>query len=156
MFADARRRGFCTSAHAGEVAGAESVWAAVRDLEVDRVGHATRATEDEKLLEHLESRAVPLELCPISNVKTGAIPSLDAHPVRRYFDRGMAVSVNTDDPRMFGNSLVDEYEALVRYHGFTADEIRELMTRTIRSAWLDPAERMELERSAMGAEAWSA
>ncbi len=156
VFAAARGLGFCTSAHAGEAAGPESVWAAVRDLEVDRVGHAARATEDMELLEHLDSSGIPLELCPISNVKTGAISSLEAHPVRAYFDRGMAISVNTDDPKMFGNSLVDEYEALVRHHGFTADEIGELMTRTIRSTWLDPAEQAELERSVLGSDAWTA
>ncbi len=154
VFASARRLGFCTSAHAGEAAGSESVWAAALDLQVDRIGHATRATEDDELLEHLGSKQVPLELCPISNVKTGAISSLEAHPVRGYFDRGMVISVNTDDPKMFGNSLADEYEALVRHHGFTADEIGELMTRTIRSAWLDPAERDALEASVMGAAAW--
>ena len=156
VFAAARRLGFRTSAHAGEAAGAESVWAAVRDLEVDRIGHATRATEDEALVEHLEVEGIPLELCPISNVRTGAITSLEAHPVRAYFDRGMPISVNTDDPKMFGNSLADEYEALVRHHDFGREEIRELMARTVRSTWLDPAERSALERDVMGDAAWEA
>jgi len=156
VFAKARRLGFRTSAHAGEVAGAESVWAAAMELEADRIGHATRAVEDPKLVDFLEARGTPLELCPISNVRTGVIPSLEAHPVRAYFDRGMLVSVNTDDPKMFGNSLADEYAALVHHHGFTREEIRELLDRTISSAWLDADERDRLRRELMADPAWRA
>ena len=156
VFAKARRLGFRTSAHAGEVAGAESVWAAAMELEADRIGHATRAVEDPKLVDFLEARGTPLELCPISNVRTGVIPSLEAHPVRAYFDRGMLISVNTDDPKMFGNSLADEYAALVHHHGFTREEIRELLDRTISSAWLDADERDGLRRELMADPAWRA
>jgi adenosine deaminase len=82
VFAKARRLGFRTSAHAGEAAGAESVRAAVMELQADRIGHATRAVEDPELVDVLKARGIPLELCPISNLRTGVIPSLDAHPVR--------------------------------------------------------------------------
>jgi adenosine deaminase len=156
VFAKARRLGFRTSAHAGEAAGAESVRAAVMELQADRIGHATRAVEDPELVDLLEDRRIPLELCPISNVRTGVLPSLDAHPVRAYFDRGMLVSVNTDDPKMFGNSLADEYAALVHHHEFTGVEIRELLDRTIRSAWLDPDEREALRRELMTDPIWQA
>jgi len=156
VFAKARRLGFRTSAHAGEAAGAESVRAAAMELEADRIGHATRAVEDPELVDILKARGIPLELCPISNLRTGVIPSLDAHPVRTYFDRGILVSVNTDDPKMFGNSLADEYEALVHHHGFTGLEIRELLDRTVRSAWLEPDERDELRRELMADPAWQA
>jgi adenosine deaminase len=156
VFAKARRLGFRTSAHAGEAAGSESVWAAALELEADRIGHATRAVDDPELVDVLEARGTPLELCPISNMRTGVIPSLDAHPVRTYLDRGMLVSVNTDDPKMFGNSLADEYAALVHHHGFTRVEIRELLDRTIRSAWLEADERDELRRELMADPAWRA
>lgn len=154
VFAKARRLGFRTSAHAGEAAGAESVWAVVTDLEADRIGHATRAVEDPELVDALAARSIPLELCPISNLRTGVIPSLAAHPVRDYFDRGMLISVNTDDPKMFGNSLAQEYEALVHHHGFTTAEIRELLDRTVRSAWLDAEGRDALRRELMSDPAW--
>ncbi|MEW6403867.1 MAG: adenosine deaminase, partial [Chloroflexota bacterium] len=71
VFESARRLGFHTSAHAGEAAGAESVWGAVRSLRVDRIGHGTRAAEDESLLDYLVEHKIPLELCPISNLRTG-------------------------------------------------------------------------------------
>lgn len=154
VFAKARRLGFRTSAHAGEAAGAESVRAAVMELRADRIGHATRAVEDPAVVDVLEARGVPLELCPISNLRTGVIPSLDAHPIRNYFDRGLLISVNTDDPKMFGNSLADEYAALMDHHGFTHAEIRELLDRTVASAWLEPNERDELKRELMADPAW--
>lgn len=154
VFARARRLGFRTSAHAGEAAGAESVWAAALELEADRIGHATRAVEDPQLVDVLAAKRIPLELCPISNVRTGVIPSLDEHPVRAYFDRGMLVGVNTDDPKMFGNSLADEYAALVDHHGFTRAEIRELLDRTVTSAWLEHDEREALRRELMADPAW--
>jgi adenosine deaminase len=72
---------------------------------VDRIGHGTRAEEDPALLEYLAARQMPLEMCPLSNVATGVVASLAEHPVRRYVARGLAVTINTDDPKMFGNSL---------------------------------------------------
>jgi adenosine deaminase len=110
-FERARALGFRTTAHAGEAAGAASVWGAVRTLGVDRVGHATRAAEDPELVKHLAARRVPLELCPLSNVRTGVIKSVEAHPLRQYFDAGIPVSLNTDDPLFFGNSLAMELES---------------------------------------------
>ena len=121
-FERARALGFRTTAHAGEAAGAASVWGAVRALRVDRVGHATRAAEDPELVKHLAATRIPLELCPLSNVRTGVITSVEAHPLRQYFDAGIPVSLNTDDPLFFGNSLAMELESAQRAHRFTRDE----------------------------------
>jgi len=79
---------------------------------------------------------VPLELCPTSNVQTGIIASLAAHPVRRYFERGLTLSVNTDDPQMFGTRLTDEYRILAEVFGFTPAEIRSLVLQAVHSSWL--------------------
>ena len=136
LFADARRLGFHTSAHAGEAAGAESVWDAIRSLRAERLGHATRAEEDPALVDFLAEHRIPLELCPISNLRTKVVPSIDAHPVRRYFERGLLVTINTDDPEMFGNSLAQEFQALVDVHGFSRDEIRTLILNAVRASWL--------------------
>ena len=103
VYERARELGFHTSAHAGEAAGAESVWGAIRALHVERIGHGTRADEDPALLDYLAKHAIPLEMCPLSNVRTGVVESIEKHPVRRYFKRGILVTVNTDDPKMFGN-----------------------------------------------------
>jgi adenosine deaminase len=145
VFEDARRMGFRTSAHAGEAAGAASVWGAVRTLRVDRIGHGTRAAEDESLLTYLAEKRIPVELCPISNVRTGVVPSIADHPARRYFDLGLRLSVNTDDPQMFGNSLSAEYRALETQLGFSRDEIRALILQAVDTSWLPPARKRELE-----------
>ncbi|MHC4859021.1 MAG: adenosine deaminase [Planctomycetota bacterium] len=144
VFREARRRGFRTSAHAGEAAGAESVWGAIRELEVDRIGHGTRAAEDERLLAHLAERRIPLEMCPGSNVRTGVVPDLAAHPVRDFMRRGIVVTVNTDDPTMFGNSLAGEYRALVDL-GLLEAEIRTLVRNAIDSSWAGEETRGRLE-----------
>ena len=102
--------------------------------------HATRAEEDPALVDYLAEHRIPLELCPISNLRTNVVPSIDAHPVRRYFERGLLVTINTDDPEMFGNSLAQEFQALVEVHGFTRDEIRTLILNAVMASWL-PADR---------------
>jgi adenosine deaminase len=142
VFAKARQLGFRTSAHAGEAAGAESVWGAIRSLKVDRIGHGTRSEEDDELLNYLVKQRVPVEMCPISNVRTGVVESYEAHPVRRYFEQGVFLSINTDDPKMFGNSLAEEYMLLVEKKGFTRAEIKELVLGSIEMSWM-PKERKQ-------------
>jgi adenosine deaminase len=135
VFEEARRLGFHTTAHAGEAAGAESVWDALRWLRVERIGHGTRAGEDPALLDYLAERQVPLEMCPLSNVRTGVVARIEDHPVRRYFDRGLPVTINTDDPKMFGTSLAEEYRTLEEVFGFSPAEIRVLMSNAARASW---------------------
>jgi adenosine deaminase len=140
VYAEARRLGFRTSAHAGEAAGPPSVWGAVRALQAGRIGHATRAAEDDALVDYLAEQRIPVELCPLSNVRTGVVPSVAQHPVRRYVQRGLLVSINTDDPKMFGNSLAEEYRQLAAQQDFTPAEICGLILQGIESSWL-PDER---------------
>jgi adenosine deaminase len=136
LYRAARRMGLHTTAHAGEAAGPSSVWGALRSLQAERIGHATRAREDPELVDFLAERRVPLELCPGSNVRTGVVRRLSEHPIRTYFDRGCVISVNTDDPRMFGTALADEYRLLVQECGFTREEICRLILLGIESSWL--------------------
>lgn len=144
VYEKARAFGFHTTAHAGEAAGAESMWGAIRELRVERIGHGTRAGEDPALLEELVRSKMPLEMCPLSNVRTGTVHSIEAHPIRRYFDLGLLVTVNTDDPGMFGNSLAEEYRLLMDRHGFTQDEIRSIVANAARASWLPEDEKAEL------------
>lgn len=144
VYEEARRLGFHTSAHAGEAAGAASIWGAVRALQVDRIGHGTRALEDESLVDYLAAQCIPIELCPLSNVRTGVVPSFEQHPVRRYFERGLVLSINTDDPKMFNNSLAEEYRLLVERQGFMCDEIRALILQGIESSWLAPERKRQM------------
>ncbi len=144
LFAEARRLGFGTTVHAGEAAGPESVRGAVRSLEPDRIGHGTRAAEDSALVDLLARTKIPLEMCPLSNVMTGVVPSLSDHPIGRFRERGVRVTVNTDDPAMFGNSLAGELLALHRELGFTRDDIRTLILESLRSSWLDDAAKKKM------------
>jgi adenosine deaminase len=141
VYATARRAGLRTSAHAGEAAGPESIWGALRHLQVDRIGHGTRAEEDEQLLDHLAEFQIPLEVCPLSNVRTGVVRSLESHPVRRYFERGLAITINTDDPTMFGNSLAEELLLLNATLGFSLEEIRELQLLAVEASWMSEPEK---------------
>lgn len=144
VYARARRHGFRTSAHAGEAAGPESVWGALRALEVDRIGHGTRAIADPALIDHLRETQIPIELCPLSNVRTGVVPDLAAHPVRAYLDAGLRVSLHTDDPAMFHTRLATEYAALMETFDLSWHEVRKLADNAIASAWCPPERKAEL------------
>ncbi len=144
IYDEARRLGFHTSAHAGEAAGAASIWGAIRALHVERIGHGTRAAEDSALLDYLAAQRIPLEMCPVSNLRTGVIQSIEQHPARRYFERGIVVTINTDDPKMFGNRLADEYRLLVDKLGFSQRDICALILNGIQSAWLSEEKKRDL------------
>jgi adenosine deaminase len=136
LYEEARKMGFHVTAHAGEATGPESIWSAIRHLHVDRIGHGTRAHEDPELLDYLLEHRIPLELCPVSNVCTGVVNTITEHPIREYFECGLIISVNTDDPMMFGTTLDHEYELLVQECGFTRKEICRLILLGIESSWL--------------------
>lgn len=154
VFAAARQMGLRTSAHAGEAAGAESIWGAIRSLKVDRIGHGTRAFEDQSLLDYLAEHRIPLEMCPISNVRTGVVESLESHPIRRYFELGIYVTVNTDDPKMFGNSLAEELRLLEAKLGFSRDDIRGLILQGLEASWLPPERVRQLRDTFQQDPAW--
>jgi len=136
VYERARQLGFRTSAHAGEAAGPESIWDAIRKLKVDRIGHGTRSVEDPRLVEHLVREQIPIELCPLSNVRTGVVRSHIDHPVRQLYNAGARICINTDDPKMFGNSLSEEYRLLTVNHGFSVAEVEQLILDTVDMTWL--------------------
>jgi adenosine deaminase len=144
IFAKARQLWFHTTAHAGEAAGAESVWAALESLRVERIGHGIRAIEDNELVRTLAEIHMPLEVCPLSNVCTGVVKSISEHPIRKLYERGVTVTINTDDPKMFGNSLALEYATLVSELGFTQTEIKKIILQTIQATWLSDEEKSTL------------
>jgi aminodeoxyfutalosine deaminase len=109
-FDAARAAGLHSVPHAGETTGPETVWDALRLLGAERIGHGTSSAADPVLLEHLAERAIPLEVCPSSNIATRAVASLDEHPLARFVEAGVVVTINSDDPPMFGTSLNREYE----------------------------------------------
>lgn len=144
VYENARNMGFFTSAHAGEAAGSESVWGAVRSLKVDRIGHGTRVFEDPKLLQYLVETQIPIEMCPISNVRTGVVASFEAHPIRQYMERGLFITVNTDDPKMFGNSMLDEFTLLLEKQQCSLVDIQQFILNGIQASWLSSSAKKEL------------
>jgi adenosine deaminase len=146
VYRRARELGLHTTAHAGEAAGAPSIWGALKGLDVERIGHGTRAKEDPRLLDYLAERRIPIEMCPLSNVRTGVTSSIEAHPIHEYYRRGLLVTTNTDDPKMFHNSLAEEYQMLVERLGFTPDELREVILNGIRASWLPEERKLEMEQ----------
>ncbi len=144
-FERARQAGLHRVPHAGEVAGPESVWAALRLLHADRLGHGVRCVEDPALVEHLRERQAPLEICPTSNVCLGVYPDYAAHPLRRLWDAGLLITVNSDDPPMFGTDLNHEYQVLVGHFGFDADELEQVSLNGLRASFLPQADKARLE-----------
>jgi aminodeoxyfutalosine deaminase len=109
VFDRARAAGLHSVPHAGETTGPQTVWDALRDLGAERIGHGTSSVRDPRLLDHLAEHRVPLEVCPTSNIATGAVARLEEHPIRQLYDAGVLVTVNSDDPPMFGTTLNREY-----------------------------------------------
>jgi adenosine deaminase len=154
VYERARALGLHTTAHAGEVAGPESVWGAIRALKVERIDHGLRAVEDPALVQYLIERRLPVTSCPGSNVATGAVASLEAHPIRRLLDAGVVVSLGTDDPAMFGLTLAGEMAALRSRLGFSRDDIRALTLNAVESCWLPAERRVALRERVIADPGW--
>ena len=135
LYVQAAQAGLRLTNHAGETTGSEAIWEAVA-IGSERIGHALSAPQDEKLVQKLKALSIPLELCPTSNFRTGVCPSLALHPLRRLFDAGLLVTLNSDDPAFFGSDLANEYLLAHTEQGFTRDELRQLAANSIRSSFL--------------------
>lgn len=144
VFRYAKARGLRSWPHAGETAGPESVWGAVRALGADRIAHGARAAEDPALLAYLAERRIGCDVCPTSNVCLGVYPSLEAHPIRRLIEAGVPVTVNSDDPPLFHTTLTDELLALARTQAFTASELAALVRAGVEVSFLPDAEKAAL------------
>ncbi len=140
----AAAHGLPCTCHAGEGAGAESVAAAMHQCHAHRIGHGTRLVEDPALMAEAKARGVAIECCLTSNVQTRAIEHLDEHPLRRYFDAGLKVSLNTDNRLMSGTDLVTEYGLAAKHQGFTFEELCRLARAGFENAFLPEAERAAL------------
>jgi aminodeoxyfutalosine deaminase len=134
-FDAARRVGLHSVPHAGETTGPETVWDALRVLGAERIGHGTSAAGDERLLAHLAERGIPLEVCPSSNVATRAVASLEEHPIRAFRDAGVTITVNSDDPSMFGTSLNEEYEIASRLLDLDTGGVADLARAAVRASF---------------------
>jgi adenosine deaminase/aminodeoxyfutalosine deaminase len=134
LFREARDKGLRLTCHAGEIAGPESVWQAL-EIGAERIGHGIRSIDDPKLVEHLAAKTIPLEVCVTSNLRTGAVASLAEHPVKRLYDAGVPIILNTDDPALFACTLTGEYELAGREFGFTPAQLAALAEKSFGYAF---------------------
>jgi aminodeoxyfutalosine deaminase len=142
VYRRASEHGLHLTAHAGESAGPESIWGAL-NLKAERIGHGLTAAQDPELVEELAQRQIPIEICITSNLRTGVLANLADHPVRRYFDEGLMLTLNSDDPAMFRTSLGDEYALSQEHFGFTNDHLRELARNSFEASFLPPGKKVK-------------
>ncbi|MFF2524646.1 adenosine deaminase [Streptomyces liangshanensis] len=123
--------------HAGETTGPGTVWDALRDLRAERIGHGTSSVQDPALLAHLAEHRIPLEVCPTSNIATRAVADLDEHPVKEMVAAGVLVTINSDDPPMFGTDLNQEYGVAARLLGLDERGLADLAKNGVEASFLD-------------------
>lgn len=145
LYAEARSAGLRLTVHAGETVGPESIWGAI-NIGAERIGHGLSAIEDPELMHILAERQIPVEICISSNLRTGCCAELMQHPVRTYFDSGLMITLNSDDPAMFASDLEDEYALARNTFGFTDEQLRELAANSIEASFLPPERKVEILR----------
>ena len=142
LYAEAREAGLRLTNHAGETTGPEAIWEAL-SIGSERLGHVLSAIRDQALLDELKAHNIGLELNPTSNVRTGVCTSFAEHPLRSYFDAGLLVTLNSDDPAFFGSDLANEYLLAHTQQHFTAGELRQLAANSIRCSFLPESEKKQ-------------
>lgn len=130
--------------HAGETTGPGTIWDALRELRAERIGHGTSATQDPALLAHLAEHRIPLEICPTSNIATRAVRTLDEHPLKEMVDAGVPVTINSDDPPMFGTDLNTEYGVAARLLGLDATGVAGLAKNAVEASFMDTTAKARL------------
>lgn len=143
VYGYAEDNGLRLTAHAGETGPPESIWGAL-NLHAERIGHGFTASQDPDLIEELAYRQIPVEICLTSNVRTGVCAAIAEHPAKSYFDQGVMVTLNTDDPGLFGTSLAREYQLAQDTFGFTDEHLRELARNSFEASFLPAEKKLEL------------
>lgn len=140
-FNRARDTGWKITVHAGEAAGAESIWHAIKELGASRIGHGVKAIEDPRLMDYLAEHQIGIESCLTSNIQTSTIASLAQHPLKKFLEHGIIASLNTDDPAVEGIELKYEYTVAAPAAGLTAAQIRQAQINGLTMAFISQAER---------------
>ncbi len=149
-FRQASALGWGITVHAGESAGPQSIWQAIRLLGAQRIGHAVRALEDPALMDYLREHRVGIEANLTSNVQTSTVPSYEAHPLRQFLEAGLAATINTDDPGISAIDLRYEYEVAAVEAGLTPELAHQAQRNALTIAFLSPEEKEGLVRRKVG------
>lgn len=134
IFRRAKKFDLASVPHAGETAGPESIWGSIHALNAARIGHGVRCLEDPKLVHYLREHQIPLEICPTSNVKLGVVETIEKHPLPQLLEEGLCITINSDDPPMFGTSLTDEYLKIADMFNLDVKTIKHLVLNGIQSS----------------------
>ncbi|MFE5295646.1 adenosine deaminase [Streptomyces sp. NPDC056632] len=138
-FDRARAAGLRSVPHAGETTGPQTIWDALNDLGAERIGHGTSSVQDPELLKHLAEHRIALEVCPTSNIATRAVERLEDHPLRQMVEAGVLVTINSDDPPMFGSDLNNEYAVAARLLDLDEGGLAALAKNAVEASFLDEA-----------------
>jgi aminodeoxyfutalosine deaminase len=143
-FDKARAAGLRSAPHAGETTGPATIWDALHELGAERIGHGISAVQDPRLLAYLAERQIGMEVCPTSNVRTRAVRSIEEHPLRTMVDAGLLITINSDDPPMFGTTLNDEYAVAARLLGGGAEDLTRLARNAVTASFLPETSQAKL------------
>ncbi|MEX1246853.1 MAG: adenosine deaminase [Anaerolineales bacterium] len=146
----AREAGLQVTVHAGEAAGAESIWQAIRELGASRIGHATHALDDPVLIDYLVEHEIGVEVNLTSNVQTSTVPSYSAHPLKRLLEAGVLATINSDDPGISNITLPYEYEVAAPEAGLSQEQIFQVRQNALKTAFLTEAEKQDLLAKVVG------
>lgn len=144
IFAEAKKLGYKTVAHAGEEGPAEYVWDAVNNLSVSRIDHGNKSLDDINLVNHLVEMKIPLTVCPLSNIKLKNVDTIENHPIKVMLEKGMIATVNSDDPAYFGGYMNENYIAVTEALNLTKDDLYKLTLNSFNSTFLDNNEKLIL------------
>jgi aminodeoxyfutalosine deaminase len=144
VFRAATAAGLHSVPHAGEMTGPATIWEAIRGLAAERIGHGINCLADPGLVAWLREHQIPLEVCPTSNVRTGQVPDLAAHPLPRLIKEGLFVTLNSDDPPMFSTTLSTEYRAAAEVFGLDRGELAALAANAVHASFLPDADKKEI------------
>ncbi|RDT48796.1 adenosine deaminase [Escherichia coli] len=148
-FNRARDAGWHITVHAGEAAGPESIWQAIRELGAERIGHGVKAIEDPALMAFLAEQRIGIESCLTSNIQTSTVSSLARHPLKTFLEHGVLASINTDDPAVQGVDISHEYQIAAPAAGLSRDQIRQAQINGLEIAFLSEAEKQALREKVL-------
>jgi len=143
VFKKAREDGYHLVAHAGEEAGADYVWQALQLLQVERIDHGIACMQDPKLIQYLVEKKIPLTVCPLSNVALNCVPSIKEHPLKKMYDAGLMVTINSDDPAFFKGYIDDNYQAVMENLNFSCAELIDCARNSFMASFITEAQKKE-------------
>ncbi|MFQ6372859.1 adenosine deaminase [Shewanella sp. YIC-542] len=151
-FRQVRAAGLQVTVHAGEAAGAQSIWQAIEQLGASRIGHGVNAVSDARLLDYLATHRIGIESCPTSNLQTSTVASYQTHPLSTFLEYGVCVGLNTDDPGVSGIDIQHEYQVAQTQMGLTDTQLSQIQRNGVAMAFLSDSERLALYRQKAAAQ----